>query len=149
MKTQIRNIYSQTSSFYAFKPIFDLSLVFSPKRSIQLPHSLKSWLCGLLMKQSSFLLTNLKLRHQKKQKKSWIPSKRLEKRHLIYKHRLRLRDEFLLTHCCGEMFDLQHYFQSGGRVLYVSPEEKSKINGENVSHDSLFKAQSKSSNFSK
>lgn len=35
------------------------------------------------------------------------------------------------------MFDLLHYVQSGGRGLYVSLEEKSKINGENVSHDSF------------
>lgn len=37
------------------------------------------------------------------------------------------------------MFDLQHYVQSGGRLLYVSREEKSKINGENVSHDSFLR----------
>lgn len=86
--------------------------IFSSERSIQPPQSLKSWLGGLLMKQSSFLLlTKLKLHHKKKEK--WIQSKRLEKRHLICNHRLRLRNEFLLTHCWGEMFDLQHYVQSG------------------------------------
>ena len=49
-------------SICAFKLISELSL-FSSKRSMQLPHSLKSWLCGPLMKQSSFLLSKLKLRH--------------------------------------------------------------------------------------
>lgn len=31
MKSQIWNIYSPTSSVYAFKPIFDLSLAFLPR----------------------------------------------------------------------------------------------------------------------
>lgn len=138
--TSMGYLFPKTSGFYAVKPIFDFVAIFS--RSIQLPCSLKSWHCGLLMKQSSFLLTKLKLCHKK-----WIPSKRPEKRHLIY-NRIRLRDEFLLTHCWGEMFDLQHYVQSGGKILYISLEENNKINRENVSQFS-FETQSNSSNFTK
>lgn len=60
-------------------------------RSIPLPHSLKSWLCGLLVKQLSFLSTKPKLLLQKKQ----IPSKRLQKA-ANYNH-IQLSDEFQLT----------------------------------------------------
>lgn len=134
MKTQIWNIYSQTSRFYAFKPVFDLSLSFLLRDQYS-SLGLNGWLCGLLMKQSSFLLTKLKAPPSKK----WIPSQSLgEKWHLIY-NCIRPRDEFLLTHCWGEMFDLQHYVQSGDKLLCVSSKEKSKINGENVSHDSFLR----------
>lgn len=134
MKSQIRNMYSQTSSSYAFKPIFDSSLSFLPWDQY---NSLVVWkVDSVAFWWNKLLLTKLKLLHQKK---SESHQKDLEKRRLIYNHRLRLRDEFLLTHCWGEMFDLQHYFQSGGRVLYVSLEEKGKINGENVSHDSFLR----------
>lgn len=52
-------------------------------------------------------------------KKMWIP-------HLIHKNRVRLRDEFLLTHCWEEMFDLQHYVQSGGRLFMFLPKRRTK-----------------------
>lgn len=61
-------------------------------RSIPLPHSLKSWLCGLLVKQLSFLSTKPKLLLQKKAN----PIKKHFKRQLIYNH-IKLSDEFQLT----------------------------------------------------
>ena len=67
-------------------------------------------------------------------KKKFVPSKKTWKRRLIYNH-IRPRDEFLLTHCWREMFDLQ----SGDKVLCVSREEKSKINVEHISHDSFLR----------
>ena len=47
------------------------------------------------------------------------------------------------------MLDLLHYVQSGGRILYAALEEKSEINGENVSHDSFVRLNRSHSNFSK